>query len=75
MKIVDLYGNQIEVTDLDAAIDQAKGGSEVNDIYQTPFSIDSLGISTPIPGRENERHSVGEYWSDALNKLQALKAA
>ncbi|AIW22433.1 hypothetical protein F0267_01975 [Vibrio coralliilyticus] len=75
MKIVDLYGNQIEVTDLEAAIDQAKGGSKVNDIYQTPFSIDSQGVSTPISGKENERHSVGEYWSDALKKLRALQVA
>jgi len=70
--ILDLYGNKITVTDIEAAIQQAKGGSGIDSVNQSPFKLVN-GISQEIEGREDEHSTVGEYWSDALVKLNNLK--
>jgi len=69
--IIDLYGNTIEITHLEDAISQAKGGSSVT-VTQSPFSLES-GNSVDIKGREDELSTLGEYWTDALEKLNNLK--
>ncbi|GIC77640.1 hypothetical protein [Moritella sp. F3] len=72
VNILDLYGNKITVTDIEAAIKQAKGGSGIDEISQRPFKLVN-GISREIEDREDEYSTVGEYWSDALVKLINLK--
>ena len=72
LTIQDLFGNTIEVTDLDAAISQAWDGSRVEKIYMNPFKLVD-GLSQDIEGREDERVPVGTYWADALEKLESLK--
>lgn len=74
MKITDMYGNVINFTDLQAAINQAENGLNINYIHQCPFRIDAVGFSSPIEGREHERFAVSEYWADALEKLRTLAA-
>ena len=73
LTIQDLFGNTIEVTDLDAAILQAQGGSRVENINMTPFELVD-GLPQDIKGREEELVPICDYWADALKKLNLLKA-
>lgn len=68
--IIDLFGNIIKVTDLDAAIEQAAGGRGV-DVNCTPYTIDGE-MHVDIKGREHESVKIGQHWSDMHMKLVAL---
>lgn len=72
LTITDLFDNTIKVTDIDGAINQAKGGVGI-DVNTAPFE-NVNGISQDIKGRENELVSMSDYWQDSLNKLNLLKA-
>jgi hypothetical protein len=71
LSIIDLYGNEIKISDIEAAITQAKGGVGGTST-QIPFRLTN-GLSEDIKGREDERSTLGEYWADALVKLQNIK--
>ena len=69
--VVDMHANEIQVTDLDAAIKQAKRLS--NSPYKHhPFTLKGE-LKEDIKGRENEFYSVGEYNLDLSDKLAAVK--
>jgi len=69
--IEDLFGNQIEVTDLDKAIEQTRHDC-TSPFRRAPFKI-VKGNSEIIKGREHELTTVGAYAKDALDKLYLLK--
>jgi hypothetical protein len=71
LTIIDLYGNSIEVTNLADAIAQAKC-IKSSPFKETPFTIVN-GNREEIKGRENETLTVGDYWVDALEKLNNLE--
>ncbi len=71
--IIDLFGNSIEVTDIEKAIRQASGGRYIDNVNFTPFKLVN-GHSRDIKGREHESIPAGEYWTDMYKKLESLKA-
>ena len=72
--VKDLYGNQIEVTNLPAAISQAFGGIGIDNVNFSPFRITKDGLSEDIKGRENELISASKYWEHLHFHLLLLKA-
>lgn len=71
--IIDLFGNSIQVTNIEEALAQASEGQYIYNVIFTPFEIVN-GHSRDIKGREHERVPAGEYWTDMVKKLEELKA-
>ena len=70
-EIEDLFGNKIEITSVDEAIELASTWDSVH-YNTTPFYLKD-GVQCPIPGRGNEIIPLALYWEDSLSKLRNLK--
>lgn len=73
-QVTDLFGNVLQVTDLDAAIAERQMCVDARTwFYTRPFKYDN-GIKVDIPERTGEKIPLSQYHEDLLTKLQALKA-